>query len=407
MNLTRALVVSTEVLLGHKLRTLLSTSGIAIGVAAVVLMVGAGQAAQEDVLRRVRALGTNLITVQAGRYKMMGGRQRRTATFDTLVPADARAIAQRLDAAQVVAPVLQRAGQISVGNRKVTTQVFGVPPEYFQIRGMGAASGSLYGESDERSMARVAVLGPTAAANLFPDLDPVGRSLLINRTLFRVAGVSTARGQDLGGHDQDDVIYIPLGTAMKRVYNLTYLNSILVQARDSESTGPLMEEMRTLLRKNHRLRPGKEDDFALQDQAQLMQSEQDTSQAFRVLVGSVASVSLFTGGVGILAVMLISIRERTREIGLRRALGGRRRDVRTQFLLESATISLLGGFAGTALGLGGNYITCRSMGWPVVWPWEATAVGLGSSVLLGILFGLYPALKAARLEPATALHAAA
>ena len=242
--------------------------------------------------------------------------------------------------------------------------------------------------------------------NVFNDADPVGRTLEINKVLFKVIGVASPRGQDLSGNDQDDVIYTPLSTAMARVFHVTFLQSILVQATDLSAMEALPGAMSPILRRSHRLKLDKEDDFTIQDQAQLMQSEQDTSQAFTVLVGSVAGVSLFTGGIGILAVMLISIRERTREIGLRRALGGRKRDILTQFLLEAGALAAMGGLAGILIGIGGTVLTCHLMKWPTVWPWDATILATGLSILMGVGFGLYPAMKAARLEPATALHAA-
>ncbi len=193
---------------------------------------------------------------------------------------------------------------------------------------------------------------------------------------------------------------------MARVYHVTYLQSILIQCTDEQAMKTLPDEMAPILRKSHKLKADKEDDFTIQDQAQLMQSAQDTSQAFTVLVGSVAGVSLFTGGVGILAVMLISIRERTREIGLRRALGGRKRDILTQFILEAGALAAMGGLAGVLIGIGGTVLTCHLMKWPTVWPWNATILATALSVAMGVGFGLYPAMKAARLEPATALHAA-
>lgn len=408
MNLARTLGISMEVLMGHKLRTLLSSSGIAIGVAAVVLMVGAGQAAEQDVVGKVKAMGTNLLVIQSGRFRSIGGRSRQVSHYTTLTPQDARLIERRLSGSGVglVCGFVQRGVVARYQEVRTRTSLAGADPEVFAIRTITADKGRLYTDLDQRSMARVAVVGPTVVTNVFLGGDPVGQTLEVNQVLFKVIGVASARGQDLSGNDQDDIIYTPLTTAMQRVFHQTYLQSILVQATDEAAMASLPQEMAPILRKSHKLKPEAEDDFTIQDQAQIMQSQQETSQAFTVLVGSVAGVSLFTGGVGILAVMLISIRERTREIGLRRALGGRKRDILLQFILEAGALAGIGGLAGLLIGLGGNILTCRLAGWPQAWPWGATVYAFGISVAMGVCFGLYPALKAARLEPATALHAA-
>jgi putative ABC transport system permease protein len=408
MNLTRTLGISLEVLMGHKLRTLLSSSGIAIGVAAVVLMVGAGKAAEEDVVGKVKGMGTNLLVIQAGRFRNMGGRSRQVSSYTTLTPMDVRLLERRLagQGLDLACGFYQRGVMARFQNVRTRTSLAGAEPSIFSIRGITADRGRLYSGVEEKAMARVAVVGPTVVTNVFLGADPVGQTLEINKVLFKVVGVASPRGQDLSGNDQDDIIYTPLSTAMARVFHVTYVQSILVECTDEQVMKTLPEEMGPILRKSHRLKADKEDDFTIQDQAQLMQSEQDTSQAFTVLVGSVAGVSLFTGGIGILAVMLISIRERTREIGLRRAIGGRRRDIMTQFILEAGSLAAMGGLAGVLIGLGGTLLTCHLMKWPSVWPWQATLWATGLSVAMGVTFGLYPAMKAARLEPATALHAA-
>lgn len=406
MNLGRTLFVSTEVLLGHKLRTFLSSSGIAIGVAAVVLMVGAGQAAQEDTLQKVRNMGTNLLVVTAGKFRTVGGRTFQFQNFTSLKPGDVRVLQRQVPEVALAAGMIQRRATASYRDTRTQTQAAGVEPGVFEIRVMEASSGRLFTDLEERSMARVAVLGPTVVTNLFPGEDPVGKTLEVNRVLFKVVGVASPRGQDVMGNDLDDVVYVPLSCAMNRLYNMTWIQNILVQAETPEAMEPCKEAVAYALRRAHRLKEGKEDDFTVQDQQQLLQTQEDTTQAFTALVGSVAGISLFTGGVGILAVMLISVRERTREIGLRRAIGARRLDVRLQFLMESAILALAGGLVGVGIGLGGTALTCHLAGWPVLWPWTATASALALSVLMGIAFGLYPAVKASRLEPATALHGA-
>lgn len=405
MNVVRTLGISIEVLLGHRLRTFLSSIGIAIGVTAVVIMVGSGQAAGRDVVNKVKSMGTNLLMVQAARFSQHGTHTRTVATFTTLKPRDVRQL--RLHLRDVsVSGYLQRAVIAKYRNLRTRTNLAGADSEVFRMRGVRAADGMLYFSREERSMARVAVIGPTVDKNLFEGSDPVGKRIEINKVIFRIIGVAETRGQDLAGNDQDDVIYIPLKTAMSRVFHVDYLQTILIQGPDEKTTRSLEPRITAILRKDHHLRDNKDNDFTIQDQSQLLKSQEDTSQAFTLLVGSVAGISLFTGGIGILAVMLISIRERTREIGLRRAIGGRKKDILLQFLLEAAALSTSGALIGLIIGLIGNYITCRLLGWPVYWPWSASGIALTVSFLMGVIFGIYPAMKAARLQPATALHAA-
>lgn len=406
MNVVRTLGISIEVLLGHRLRTFLSSIGIAIGVTAVVIMVGSGQAAGQDIVNKVKSMGTNLLMVQAARFSQHGHRTRTVATFTTLKPRDVRQLQLHLRGVSV-SGYIQRAVIAKYRNLRTRTNFAGADSEVFRMRGIDAANGMLYSAREERSMARVAVIGPTVAKNLFEGSDPVGKRIEINKVIFRIIGVAEARGQDLAGNDQDDVIYIPLKTAMSRVFHVDYLQTILIQGPDEKTTRSLEPRITAILRKDHHLRDNKENDFTIQDQSQLMESQEDTSEAFTLLVGSVAGISLFTGGIGILAVMLISIRERTREIGLRRAIGGRKKDILLQFLLEAAALSTSGALIGLIIGLIGNYITCRLLGWPVYWPWSASGIALTVSFLMGVVFGIYPAMKAARLQPATALHAAA
>ena len=406
MNLARTLGISLEVLMGHKLRTVLSSGGIAIGVAAVVLMVGAGQAAEQDVVGKVKSMGTNLLVVQAGRFRSFGGRTRQVATFTTLTLRDKEMLLRQLPGIARASGFVQ--GGVIARYRGVRTQttLAGAEPSIFEIRGMTAASGRLFTEMDERSFQRVAVVGPTVVTNIFGGADPTGQTLQVNKVLFRVIGVASPRGQDLSGNDQDDIIYIPITTATVSVFHMNYIQSIMIQAVSPEAMAALPEEITPVLRRSHRLKSGQDNDFSFQDQSQLLKSETETTQAFTLLTGSVAAVSLFTGGVGIFAVMLISIRERTREIGLRRALGGRKRDIRTQFVLEAGALAAMGGVLGVLVGLGGNLLTCHLMKWPEVWPLGATLFATVLSVAMGMVFGLYPAMKAARLEPAVALHAA-
>jgi putative ABC transport system permease protein len=406
MNLNRSLSISLSVLFGQKLRTLLSAVAVGTGVAAVVMMVGAGKAAQMDTMNKIQNLGTDLITVSSGKFKSIGGRTRRVARFTTLVPKDVRQIEKNVRGIKTLGGYIDNHVETIYKNVRTRTEAQGVEPQVFDIWRVYAFSGRLYDQKDEFTMARVCVLGPTVKNNLFLDKDPVGETIKVNGIPLKVIGVSTARGQDIDGDDQDDVIYVPLQTAMKRIFNVIYLENLLVQATDRSVMDDVKEGMRKVLRKDHRLKEGKDDDFTIQDQSQLLSTEMQTQQAFTFLVAIVAGLSLFTGGIGIFAVMLISLRERRREVGLRRAIGARHKDVLAQFLLEASLLSGLGGIVGEIIGFIGCYVICRSSGWTPVMPYSTGLWALAVSILTGVVFGIYPARTASKLDPAESLRAA-
>jgi len=283
------------------------------------------------------------------------------------------------------------------------TSVLGIDPEGFAIRNVAIAAGRVFDSDECRGRRRVAVIGPTVRGNLFPDTDPVGLMFRIGRIPFEVIGVTEPKGVDANGLDQDDVVLVPLGTAMRRLMNVDYLQTIYVQAKSSDVLDNAEAEIRALLRQRHRLGDNP-DDFTIQNQATLLAAERETAQAMTLLIASVSGISLLVGGVGILAVMLISVRERTPEIGLRRAIGARRADIRTQFLLESALLAGVGGLIGVGLGTGVAWSVAELGYWDAVVTWPPALISLLFSVSLGIVFGLYPATRAAALEPIEALR---
>jgi len=406
MRLMRNLVLSGEILAAHKLRTLLSVTGIVVGVAAVILMVAVGRGAEESILGRIRAMGTNLILVNAGQFQLIAGRQRQMSTVKTLVSSDAQAIANECPSVLVAAPAIGKRLSVRGESENIIANTFvvGMSAEGFQIRTITLAAGRAFDAQESRAAQRIAVLGPTAARNLFGDADPVGRQLRIGRVPFEVIGVAAPKGMDPNGMDQDDLIVVPIETALRRLFNVTYIQTIYVQARSTEALERAEKEIAALLRQRHRL-GAKNDDFTIQNQATLLEIERETTRSLTWLIGSVAAISLLVGGVGILAVMLMSVRERTREIGLRRAVGARRRDIRMQFLLESGLLAGLGGVLGVAGGIGAALAVPALGYWQTVLSWPAAAVGFGFSVSLGIVFGIYPAMRAAGLEPIEALRA--
>lgn len=404
MKLHRNAILSLEILTAHKLRTFLSIIGIVVGVGSVILMVSAGKGAEKQVLDRIQGMGTNLIIVNAGRTSIIAGRQRQMDTVRTLLLTDAKAVAMECPSVKLVSAAVSKKLPVRWEDQDAVTNVVGMAAEGLDVRHFSAAAGRAFELTEDRAAQRVAVVGTTAAMNLFGSVNPLGQQIRINRVPFEVIGVLAPKGMDVNGLDQDDLIIVPLQTAMRRLLNLTYVHTVYAQAHTSEALNKAEKEIAELLRERHRLR-GKADDFTIQNQATLLATERETTGSLTLLIGSVAGISLLVGGVGILAVMLMSVRERTREIGLRRAVGARRRDIRNQFLFESGLLAGAGGVAGVIGGAGLSLAAAALRYWPTVVSWPVAALSFGFSVAVGVFFGLYPAIRAARLEPIQALGA--
>ncbi len=404
MKLSRNIALSCEILIAHKLRTLLSVTGIVVGIATVVLMVSAGRGAEKKILDRIRNMGTNLIVVNAGQTRIVAGRQRQTSIVTTLETDNARAIAAECPSVKLAAPAVTKKLSTRWEDENANTNVIGITSEGFRIRNIAIATGRLFDAEEDRARRRVAVLGPTAAANLFGRADPVGLQIRIGRVPFEVIGLTESKGMDTNGVDQDDLILVPLGSAMRRLFNVDHIDTIYVEAKSAEELDQAETEIRQLLRRQHRLRD-KPDDFTIQNQATLLAAEREAAQSMTLLIGSVAAISLLVGGIGILAVMLIAVRERTPEIGLRRALGATRRDIRIQFLLESGLLAGSGGVIGVVGGVAAAVAVSQFGYWETIISWPAALAGFGFSVTVGLVFGIYPAVRAAVLEPIEALRA--
>ena len=397
--------VALRALGAHKVRTGLTLLGIVIGVAAVVAMVAIGQGTRAEILQKVESLGTNLLLVNAGQLKLFAGRPQQVgAVATTLTERDAQAIADEVSGVAAVAPAQSKKLLVKFGEATATTSIVGTTPEFQEVRNFRPASGEFFEEEHLRSAARVAVLGQTVVQNLFGSNDPVGETIRINNVPFKVIGAMEAKGVDISGQDQDDQIFIPLRTALRRVFNLTYLNTIFVSVGDSRSMDAAAADVAELLRERHRLRPGADDDFTIQNQAAILETQEAVSGTFTLLLGSIGGISLLVGGIGILAIMLIAVRERTREIGLRRALGARRKDILLQFLIETCLLSVIGGAVGVLVGVGAGKVVSLVTGWPMLIPWVVALAAVAFSMLLGLAFGVYPARKAAALDPVVALR---
>lgn len=370
----------------------------------MVVMVSMGRGAERRVLDMIHDMGTNLIVVNAGHVTLVGGRERQAAIVTTLVPGDADAIQEHCPSVVDAAPEASRNMNVQWESQNVMTEIIGTTPAALRIRNIEIETGRSLESVENDAAQRVAIVGSVVAERLFAGEDPVGHRIRIGRAPFEVVGVTKEQGVDANGVDRDDRVLIPISTAMRRLVRTTFIQRIHVQVANSELLERAETEIRELLRERHRLRD-RPDDFTIQNQATLVRTERDSARALTLLAGSVATISLIVGGVGILAVMLTASRERRREIGLRRAVGARRRDIRTQFLMESLSIAGLGGLAGVVLGILCIAIASVLGGWTAMESWDAAVGGLGLSAILGLIFGIYPASRASALEPVEALRA--
>ncbi len=385
-------------------RTWPAALGIAVGVAALVAMVGVGQGAERAVVDRIRAMGSDLVTVSSGQVRVVAGRARQVGNVTTLSAADAEAL-HAIDAIAQVAPAQSQKLPVQWGDLKSATTVLGAGEGVFPVRNLEVASGRRFDAEEDRAARRVALIGETVRQSLFGDRSPVGELLRINRVPFEVIGTLAPRGVDAGGTDQDDVVVVPLGAALRRLMNVDHLSNIYVQAHRGR-TGEAAMEIAALLRERHRLRAGKGDDFTVQDQADALAVEASAAESFTALLAVVSAVALLIGGVGVLAVMLIAVRERVREVGLRRALGATRRDVLLQFGGEALAIGVVGGAVGVAGGAAAALAASALGGWPIEISLGAAGGAAALSTLVAAGFGAIPARRAAAVDPATSLRGA-
>ena len=384
--------------------------GIIIGVGAVITMVGVGAGAQARVAEEIRSLGSNLIIVLAGTVTS-GGVRLGTGSKVSITEDDAWAIQREVPSVQVAAPSVQgkaQDGQIVYGNLNWTTLVQGVTPEFFVAREWDVAAGKPFTEEDVEGATKVALVGQTVVVNLFAHADPLGQIIRIKHVPFTVIGVLDRKGQSTFGQDQDDVILVPLSTAQRLISSkkvkIGSVNSISIKVREPEAMKEAEEQVRSLLRQRHRLKATDPDDFWLRNLSEILQAQEESSRVLTMLLAAIASVSLLVGGIGIMNIMLVSVTERTREIGLRMAVGARSRDILGQFLVEAVTLSLIGGLIGVGLGLTGAYGAAYVAEWRTLIQFEAILVAFGFAGTVGIFFGFYPARKASRLDPIEALR---
>jgi putative ABC transport system permease protein len=387
----------------NKMRSFLTMLGIIIGVAAVIAMLAIGQGAEYSVKEQIAALGTNVLMVYPGAQQQAGVRSG-AGSATTLTEDDALAISRECPAVQYISPGAYAGGQVIAGNLNWSTSIQGVGTDYLEIRQWPIEYGDFFTDQDVKAAAKVCILGRTVADNLFPDASPVDQTIRIRSVPFKVAGVLTKKGQNAMGQDQDDVILAPYTTVIRRLSHWPNLRFILVSATSLKDIATAQTQISELLRMRHKIQPYDADDFTIRNQTDLAATATATTQVLTILLASIASVSLLVGGIGIMNIMLVSVTERTREIGIRMSIGARARDILTQFLIEALVLSLLGGITGIILGVVGSNVISSIAKWPTIITAFSIILSFGFSIAIGIFFGFYPARKAAMLNPIDALR---
>ena len=408
MKILASVRIALRALRVNRLRSALTMLGIIIGVAAVIAMVAVGSGATARITEQIQSIGSNLIIILSGSVTSGGIRLGHGAAM-TLSEEDAKAIALECPAVAAASPSVRGTAQVVFGNNNWSTVIQGAAPEYLEIRDYRVVSGRPFTWQDVDGATKVALVGRTVVENLFGGTDPVGQIVRIKKVPFTVLGVLSPKGQSPGGQDQDDIILLPISTAKKKVLGVSQANARAVGAIMVQARGPMVmkeaeTQIATLLRQRHRLQPGQEDDFNVRNLSEVFAAQEDSARVMSILLGAIASVSLVVGGIGIMNIMLVSVTERTREIGLRLAVGARARDILTQFLVEAVTLSLVGGLIGIALGLLTSFLISYLAEWSTLISGGAILLAFAFSALVGVFFGYYPARKAAFLDPIEALR---
>jgi putative ABC transport system permease protein len=404
MNIEDTILSAYHSIKSNPMRSFLTILGIIIGVAAVIAMVAVGQGAQYSVKKQIESLGTNVLVVFPG-AQTQTGRVRMEAGFTSrLTIEDVEAIKTQCDAVAFATPIVRTMSQVIYGNNNWRTGIYGVNTDYFQIRAWGLSAGNYFTEQDVKAGAKVCVIGQTVKNALFGEEDPIGKIIRIRDVPVKVVGVLEPKGQNVMGQDQDDIIVAPYTTVMSRLSRFFFIGSILVSAVNQSLIPVAQQQITQVLREKHKIQPWQEDDFTVRTQTEIASAAQEASRIMTILLGSIASVSLIVGGIGVMNIMLVSVTERTREIGIRISVGARKRDILSQFLLEAVVLTVTGGIFGIILGVFLSKIISGFAGWPVFISVGAILLAFGFSAGVGIFFGFYPARKAANLNPVEALR---
>ena len=398
--------ISFRALRVNKMRSALTMLGIIIGVGAVITMLAVGTGARERISEQMASIGSNLLIVMPG-SSTSGGIRMGSGTQSTLTQDDAEAIARECPAVSDVAPTYNGAAQVVYGNQNWSTGIYGTTPGILPVRDWSLSSGRMFTEQDVRNATKVCLLGQTVVDNLFGNADPVGQIIRIKKVPFMVIGVLAPKGQSDRGQDQDDTIFVPLTTAQKKIFGTPFVGMvrvITVKAKSADQLAAAEGQINELLSQRHRISPRQEKDFTVRNLTQMMEAREQATQVMGLLLAAIASVSLLVGGIGIMNIMLVSVTERTREIGIRMSVGAKTWDIRLQFIIEALTLSLIGGVAGIIIGISGSKILSALAGWATVVSPLSVLLAFGFSGLVGLFFGFYPAYKASLLNPIDALY---
>ena len=404
--LLASLRIALRALVVNKMRSALTMLGIIIGVGAVVAMIAVGSGAKQRIDEQIASMGSNLLMIESG-SATSGGSHMGAGTTPTLTVGDAKAIETEIPGVKNVSPMIRGVAQVVYGNQNWSTGIMGTSPEMIEIRGWTLSSGRPFTEQELDGATKVCVLGKTVADNLLGGIDPVGQIVRIQKIPFTVVGVLTPKGQTTWGQDQDDIVFVPLTTAQRQLFGQAFpgmVRNIAVQAWGPDEVKQVETQIKELLRQRHRIQPNQDDDFSVRDLTEMMSSREASANVMSLLLGSIASISLIVGGIGIMNIMLVSVTERTREIGIRIAVGAKSRDILLQFLIESLILSLMGGILGIGIGMVGTIILSSFTQWPILFSTTAILLAFLFSGSVGVFFGFYPARKASLLNPIDALR---
>lgn len=404
MKLLNLLKIAYKAIVLNKMRTLLTMLGIIIGVASVIAMLAIGEGSKESIRSTISSMGSNMITVRPG-ADMRGGVRQSSSTMESLTFSDYKAIKEQATYLSYITPMVNGGGQVINGNNNWPSSIYGVNPDYLSIKQVGLQSGSMFTDAEVKSASKVVLIGQTVVDNIFPNGEnPVGKMIRFNKIPFKVIGVLEEKGENTFGQDQDDVVIAPYTSVQKRILAIDYLNQIMASAVSEEDAPKAVTQITAILRKQHKLTDNEDDDFNVRSMEELISTFSATSEMLTVLLVAVAGISLLIGGIGIMNIMYVSVKERTKEIGLRMAVGGKSSDILMQFLIESILISVTGGVIGVLLGLGATLFIENFLNWPTSVALYSIIVSFAVCVVTGIFFGWYPARKASALDPITALR---